>query len=127
MMEREANDDYAMCYTDDPTPCNRDDTEISPQGHPVHRFEEVTYLGETSPGEVSFRARQRIGSSPSLVHRICSVTRGHLEAFHFIEDGLYPDGVDVFEIIFTHRLVDGSLPKTCFGSEIGGRETIPNH
>ncbi|GEM_PF-799539 len=111
--------DFGMFYTDDAAPASWEDKEVSPSGRPVHPFDQIRYLAETSPGHASFQAIKRIGpdSNPTKVHRICSVEEGRLGTVHFVADGLYLDDVDIFESLLTWRLVNLGLPRTSFETE----------
>ncbi len=116
MMDSTFSRKLDVFYTEDSSPARKDDNEISPMKLTVHRFELAEYLSETSPGHVSFLATQRY--NPTLghivVHRICSQVDGKLLTVSLIEDGLFPNDIEVFESYHTIRLVNKGLPKTSF-------------
>jgi hypothetical protein len=106
-----------MYFTDDPTPINKEDTEVSPRGHEIFSFAEVTYLSETAPGRVSFVGYRSLADLEVIpvVHRICSKADEVLIFGWSSEEGLHLDSVDVFESYQTSRLVNGDLPRILFG------------
>ena len=118
-MERYFSQDLKVFYTEDNTPPKPEDMAVNPLGLPSYPFKEINYLGETTPGEVSFCGRDRVASelSSRVIHRICSVVGDHPDSFYRIPDGICPDGVDVFECLMIHRLHNAGRPKTSFRSE----------
>jgi hypothetical protein len=109
-----------MYFTDDASPAKKEDTEVSPNGHPVFQFADVTYLSETAPGRVSFWGSQPLVGMTEIpaVFRICSKAGDSLLATSFIDEGLFLDGVDYLESHNTFRLINLNLPRIVFGDEI---------
>lgn len=116
MMDGVCAQGFSIHATDDPTPPNDNDTEVSPMNKSVWDYEQPEYRGETRPGNVLL-----IGSlavpylrQVTLVHRICSKVNGILFAVSYLEDGLYPTGTDRLESYHTMRLINTGMPKTIF-------------
>lgn len=110
------NGRMTMSFTGDPSPCTEEDVAVSPAGYPVFPFAKVTYLGETSPGRVSFVGSQpmsRTGLTP-VIHRICSKADEVLFTAWSTDDGLSLEDIDLFESYQTCRLVSRNLPRTLF-------------
>lgn len=119
MLDRALADGLTMYFTDDPSPVNKEDTEVSPLGHIVFHFAKVTYLSETAPGRVSFVGLQPLADVAAVptIHRICSKAGDAMMTASSIEEGLYLDGVDYFESYETIRLINRDLPRVVFGEE----------
>ena len=117
MLDNAFTNRLTMYFTDDPTPESKQDTEVSPLGHEVFPFAEVTYLSETAPGRVSYFGSQGVTDLETIpvIHRICSKLDEVLTITWSSEEGLYLDNVDVFESHQTTRLVNRDLPRVIFG------------
>ena len=119
MRDRAVADGLTMFFTDDPSPVNKEDTEVSPLGHIVFHFAKVTYLSETAPGRVSFVGLQPLADVAAVptIHRICSKAGDAMMTALSIKEGLYLDGVDYLESHQTIRLVNRDLPRVVFGEQ----------
>ena len=119
MLDNAFADRLTMYFTDDSSPVSKEDTEVSPGGHAVFGFANVTYLSETAPGRVSFLGSQPLENLETLpvIHRICSKAHDALMTCWSSEEGLYPDDVDFLESHQTIRLVNRDLPRVVFGDE----------
>jgi hypothetical protein len=119
MLDSALRECLTMYFTDDPTPVKKEDTEVSPNGHPIFQFANVSYLSETAPGRVSFIGSHPLAGISELpeVHRICSRARDSLMTGWSTEQTLYLDGVDYLESHQTFRLINRDLPRVVFGEE----------
>lgn len=106
----------SLHFTEDKSPPRREDTVISPLGFATFEFDDSSYFGETKPGFVSWLGETTLqGMHKGLtVHRICSKLGDTLFNVAFIESGLSPTGVDIFQTYQSAMLVNKGQPKTTF-------------
>jgi hypothetical protein len=68
-----ANEGFKIQFTDDPSPENTDDTQVSPLGHIIHSTTENVYVRDYRPGIVLFKGNienpEAVGLG--LIHRVC--------------------------------------------------------
>jgi len=108
----------AMSYTDDDTPANHADTEVSPRHHQKVDFAQVSYLGQSQPGDVRFLGTLDRRESPSrLPVRRIGLELGNertLFAVSRIDHPVDLDGIDCFESSHILRLANRQLPRVSF-------------
>ena len=115
-MDKAYNQPLSLYFTEDDSPPQKDDTQVSPRGLPIFQFEQSTYLSQTKPGVVSWQGETKmLDIDKNLsIHRVCSVADKTLLNVAFIEDGLSPSGVDVFQTYQSMRLSNLGQPRTTF-------------
>jgi hypothetical protein len=106
----------SLYFTEDNSPPQREDTQVSPLGLPTFKFEQSPYLGETKPGVVSWQGEMNLLDIHKnlSIHRICSLVDNTLLNVAFIKDGLCPSCADVFQTYQNMRLLNVGQPKTTF-------------
>jgi hypothetical protein len=106
----------SLYFTEDNSPAQEDDTQVSPLGLATFKLEQSQYSGETKPGVVSWRGELTLLDIHKRlsIHRVCTLLDETLEYVGFIKDGLSPSGVDIFQTYQCVRLVNRSQPKTIF-------------
>lgn len=116
MMDAMANQGFLMHFTDDPSPEDKDDTRVSPRGHPVYSTKENIYVRDFHPGIVLCKSTLENPEQTGLVliHRFCLTFGDVLFSEAYYEDGIYPAGIDILEGHETFRLINKSSPKTIF-------------
>lgn len=129
-----ANHGVSLNFTDDPSPDNAEDTQISPLGHPVYSTIENYYVRDYRPGVVLFTGKienpRQIGLE--LIHRVCMTfgktcsaeslkfkdglerCQNVLFSVKFYDSSISPFGTDILECYQTIRLINKSSPKTIF-------------
>jgi len=115
-MDQAFSKPLVLYFTEDSTPPKKEDTNVSPLGMAIYSFTEVSYLGQTQPGFVAWQGKLTTLDKykNTKIHRICTVLGDTLLNAAFIEEGLTPCGVDIFETYQSTRLVNKSQPKTQF-------------
>ncbi|OLN25495.1 hypothetical protein DVDV_3314 [Desulfovibrio sp. DV] len=113
MMDKVFAKEVSVAYSEDSTLPSSNDTVVSPLGNLVFNFDNVEYLGETSLGHVALLATQKmdITSKYASIHRTCTFIGDTLYSLGFNQDGITPDGVDVFENLQTFRLINVDCQK----------------
>jgi hypothetical protein len=116
LMDRFFSRPLSLYFTEDDSPPQENDIQVSPLGLPTFEFEQSTYLGETTPGVVSWQGEiSLLDIHRSLsIHRICSLVDKTLLNVDLIRDGLSPSGADVFQTYQSVRLLNIGQPKTIF-------------
>jgi hypothetical protein len=116
MMDNVANQGIMMQITEDPSPENITDTQISPLGHPFYSTTESSYIRDYRPGIVLFKGDFENPDDIKLgsIHRIGLKSGETLYSVAFYEDGIKPLGIDKLESHETFRLVNKSSPKIIF-------------
>jgi hypothetical protein len=119
MMDGALSSALTMYMTEDESPLDKADMEISPLGKPVVPFHQTSYAGETSPGRVSILGSFFPGGGDDLpmIYRIGVKREGLLLVLGKITGGLKISDVDVFESLHTLRLKNLGLPKTVLGAD----------
>lgn len=119
MMDGALSSGLTMYFTEDDSPLQKSDSEISPLGKPLFPFHKTAYLGETAPGRVSLLGlfACQAGKNLPVIHRIGAKAGQSLLLVGGITGGLEISGVDVFESQQTFRLRNLGLPKTLFGED----------
>ena len=116
LMDRLFSRSLSLCFTEDDSPAKNEDISVSPLGKDVFFFSEALYLGQTQPGFVFWQGK----ISPldlyqdKKIHRICTKVDDTMLNVAFIDEGLTPSGVDIFETYQGMRLVNKNQPKTRF-------------
>lgn len=106
---------FEFCTTSDPSVPTKEDNSVSPLGYPVFTLHESEYMSEVEPGRVLLKgALISEVNKIEVIHRIFSRLENTLFSVSYIEDGLFPIGVDRFENYEFIRLVNKSTPKTIF-------------
>ena len=115
-MDRSFSRPLSLYFTEDNSPPQKDDIQVSPLSLPTFAFEQSTYLSETKPGVVSWQGEiSLLDIHKNLsIHRICSLLDKTLLNVIFIKDGLSPSGADVFQTYQSMRLLNVGQPKTTF-------------
>lgn len=116
LMDKAFSKKLSICFTEDDSIPEKEDTAVSPLGKDIFFFKEVSYLSQTQPGFVSWQGRL---SSLDLctnkkIHRICTKLDDTLLNVVFIDEGLISIGVDIFESYESISLLNKSQPKTRF-------------
>jgi hypothetical protein len=121
IMDGALSSGLTMYFTEDDSPLQKSDFEISPLGKPLIPFHKTVYLGETAPGHVSLLGSFAVeGGEPlPVIHRVGAKTGESLLLVGGVTGGLEISGVDVFESQQTFRLRNLGLPKTLFGEDPG--------
>ena len=116
LMDNVANQGIRMQITDDPSPENIADTQISPLGHSVYSTTENSYVRDYRPGIVLFKGEFECPDDIKFgsIHRIGLKSGETLHSVAFYEDGIKPLGIDKLESHETFRLVNKSSPKIIF-------------
>ena len=118
MMAKGFNEGAKIYYTADDSPPRNEDTEVSPQGFPVHEFTSSNYKGQIRPGVVRLTAYEQtftlLENYRKPIYRVCSGINSSLFGVAHIEQGLVVSGVDGWECIHDFRLVNSSQPNTLF-------------
>jgi len=116
LMDRSFSHPLSLYFTEDNSPPQKGDLQVSPLGLPTFEFEQSTYLSETQPGVVSWQGEiSLLDIDKNLsIHRICSLVDKTLLNVDFIKDGLSPSGADVFQTYQSVRLLNIGQPKTIF-------------
>ena len=106
----------SLCFTEDNSPPRKDDTQVSPLGLTTFEFEQSRYLGETTPGIVSWQGEMSLLDihKDLCIHRICSLVDGTLLNVDFIRNGLSPFGADIFQTYQSMRLLNRGQPRVTF-------------
>jgi len=106
----------SVYFTEDDSPAQKDDTQVSPLGLTTFKFEQSQYLGETKPGVVSWQGELALLDihKDLSIHRVCTLLNETLFNVDFIKSGLSPSGVDIFQTYQSTRLLNRSQPKTTF-------------
>jgi hypothetical protein len=106
----------SLCFTEDTSVPQKDDTKVSPRGLDVFKFEKFNYLGETNPGIVSWQGTLNILDTHKKIsiHRMCTMIDKTVFNEYYFKNGLSPTGVDVFEAQMSLKLLNTNQPKTTF-------------
>jgi hypothetical protein len=106
----------SLHFTEDNSPAQKDDTQVSPLGLPTFEFEQCKYLSETKPGIVSWQGETNLLDIHKnlCIHRVCSLVDKTLMNVDFIRDGFYLSGADIFQTYQSMRLLNRGQPKTTF-------------
>ena len=106
----------SLQFTEDNSPAQKDDTQVSPLGLTTFEFEQSKYWGETKPGIVSWQGDISLLDihRKLSIHRVCSLVDKTLMNVDFIGDGLSPSGADIFQTYQSMRLLNRGQPKTTF-------------
>lgn len=106
----------SLHFTEDSSPPQADDTQVSPLGLTTFEFEQPTYLSETKPGVVSWQGEISLLDIHKhlSIHRVSSLVNKRLFNTAFIPDGLSPSGADIFQTYQSIFLVNLSQPKMTF-------------
>lgn len=116
LMDKTFSKSLSLCFTEDDSPPKNEDTAVSPLGRDVFFFTEASYLSQTQPGFVAWQGKL----SPldlyrdKKIHRICTKLDDTLLNVTFIDEGLTPAGVNIFETYQSMSLVNKNQPKTRF-------------
>jgi hypothetical protein len=116
MMDNLFSHPLSLYFTEDNSPAQEDDTQVSPLGLPTFKFEQSKYLSQTKPGAVSWQGDMNLFDIHRnlSIHRVCSLVDKTLMNVAFIKDGLSPLEADVFQTYQSMRLLNRSQPKTSF-------------
>jgi hypothetical protein len=115
LMDNAFKQPLSMYVTEDDSPAQNDDTQISPRGLSTFQFESENYLSETKPGVVSYQGETCLTHVHTIfIHRICTLLNNKLMFVDYIRDGLLSSGVDVFQSFQSVILVNSGQPKTTF-------------
>jgi hypothetical protein len=106
----------SLQFTEDNSPAQKEDTQVSPLGLTTFEFEQSKYWGETKPGIVSWQGDISLLDihSKLSIHRVCSLVDKTLMNVDFIRDGLSPSGADIFQTYQSMRLLNRGQPKLTF-------------
>jgi len=106
----------SLYFTEDNSPPQKDDIQVSPLGLPTFEFKQSRYLGETKPGVVSWQGEISLLDIHKhlSIHRVCSLVDKTLLNVDFIKNGLSPSGADVFQTHQSVRLLNIGQPRTTF-------------
>lgn len=111
-----AHPGFNIQFTDDPSPYDKNDTQVSPLGHTVYSTTLNNYIRDFGPEVVLFKGEienpEKIGLD--LIHRIC-LTSGSKPAFiTSYQEGIKPEGIHILQCYEIIRMVNKSSPKTIF-------------
>jgi len=106
----------SVYFTEDESPPRKEDTVVSPLGIAIHEFDDCSYLGQTKPGFASWLGEITLEDMHKdlMIHRIGTQLGDTLFNVAFVESGLSPKGVDMFQTHQSARLVNKGQPKTSF-------------
>ena len=112
LMDDAFGDGFEILATDDPTPVTGSETEVSPLNHPAVQFPHLRYESKSIPGRVFLigclndETLQDVG----VLHRFCTKARSVIFTVNYVEEGLFPIGVDRLECYQGIRLKNNNLP-----------------
>jgi hypothetical protein len=115
-MDPIANQGFNIQFTDDPSPENISDTQVSPLGYTIYPTINNIYIRDYKPGIVLFKGNLEIPEQIGLqlIHRICMISGETLYTTSSYEEGIIPKGIDTLEYYVTFRMVNKTSPKTIF-------------
>jgi len=113
LMDHLFENDPGILATDDPTPPSESDTEVSPLNHPVIPLSHIRYDNTAVTGRVLLfgilegEALRHV----EMIHRFYSKYGENMLGICYIEEGLFPMGVDKLEFYQGIQLRNNNLPK----------------
>lgn len=116
LMDETFGRSLSVYFTEDESPPRKEDIVVSPLGIAVHEFDDCSYLGQTKLGFASWLGEVTVQDMHKnlIIHRICLKLGNALFNVAFVESGLSPKGVDIFQTYQSTRLVNKGQPKTSF-------------
>lgn len=105
-----------MYFTEDNSPAQKADIQVSPLGLPTFKFKKTQYSGEIKPGFVSWHGELTLldAHRQLSIHRVCTLLDKTLCTVDLIKNGLSLSGVDILQSYQSMRLLNRSQPKTTF-------------